>query len=57
MTLDVKELERMKRKFEICYILAREGLVFLKYPASHALVSLEDWDDGFKEANSNSDSD
>ena len=39
LTLDAKELERMKRKFEICYVLAKEGLAFLKYPAFHALVA------------------
>ena len=28
----------MLHKFEICYVLAREGLAFLKYPAFHALA-------------------
>ena len=32
LTFDEKELERMERKFEICYVLAREGLAF------HALL-------------------
>ena len=30
--------ERMKYKFEICYVRAREGLAFLKYPLFHALA-------------------
>ena len=29
---------RMMHKFEICYVIAREGLAFLKYPALHALA-------------------
>ena len=28
----------MMHKFEICYVIAREGLAFLKYPALHALA-------------------
>ena len=39
LTLEEKELEKMKRKFEISYGLAREELAFLKYPAFHALVA------------------
>lgn len=35
MTLDEREQNRMRRKFEICYVLAREGLAFLKYPVLH----------------------
>ncbi len=28
----------MKHKFEICYVIAREGIAFLKYPVFHALA-------------------
>ena len=28
----------MMHKFEICYVIARKGLAFLKYPALHALA-------------------
>ena len=38
LVLDDQEKERMKRKFEICYILAREDIAFLKYAPFHALV-------------------
>ena len=38
MVMIESEKERMKRKFEICYVLAREGLAFLKYPAFHVLA-------------------
>ena len=38
LVLDDWEKERMKQKFEICYILAREGIAFLKYASFHALV-------------------
>ena len=27
----------MKRKFDICYVMARESLMFRKYPALHEL--------------------
>ena len=30
--------ENEPKKIEICYVLAREGLAFLKYPAFHALA-------------------
>ena len=38
MVLDQREKKRMQHKFEICYVLAREGLAFLKYPVFHALA-------------------
>ena len=34
--LDNHKKERMKQKFEICYVLAKESLAFLKYPVFHA---------------------
>ena len=38
LCMEDSEMEKIKRKFEICYILAREGVTFLKYPTFHALV-------------------
>lgn len=38
LVLDDREKRKMARKFEICYVLAREGLAFLKYPSFHALA-------------------
>ena len=38
LVLDDREKEKIKRKFEICYVLAREGIAFLKYPPFHALA-------------------
>ena len=35
--LDEREKKRVERKFEMCYVLAREVLAFLKYPKFHAL--------------------
>ena len=40
------EKEKMKRKFEISYVLAREGVAFLKYPAFHALAESQGVDIG-----------
>ena len=36
--LDDLEKERVKHKFDICYVLAREGLAFLKYPVFHCVL-------------------
>ena len=36
LVLDDREKEKIKRKFEICYVLAREGIAFLK--SFHALA-------------------
>ena len=33
----LNDVAKYKRKFEMCYVLARENLVFVKYPAFHAL--------------------
>ena len=38
ITMDSCQKTRMLHKFEICYVLAREGLAFLKYPAFHDLA-------------------
>jgi len=37
-TLDVGQKAKMKHKFEICYVIAREGVAFLKYPVFHNLA-------------------
>ena len=41
LVLDDREKEKIKRKFEICYVLAREGIAFLKYPPFHALAEIQ----------------
>ena len=38
MTMDEEEKLRMMHKFEICYVLTREGVAFHKYPAFHCLA-------------------
>ena len=38
LVMDATQKVRMMHKFEICYVIAREGLAFLKYPALHALA-------------------
>jgi len=37
----------MKRKFDICYVMVRESLVFCKYPALHELEEHHGVDLGF----------
>ena len=37
LTIDDREKSRLMKKFDICYVLAREGIAFRKYPAFHAL--------------------
>ena len=37
MTLNSQEKARLMKKFDICYVLAREGIAFKKYPSFHAL--------------------
>ena len=37
VVLDEGEKAKLKSKFEICYVLARESLAFVKYPTFHAL--------------------
>ena len=43
---DDSEKEKLKRKFEICYVLAREGIAFFKYPTFHALAESQGVDIG-----------
>ncbi len=35
LRMDDQVMERMKKKFDICYVMAKEGLAFRKYPALH----------------------
>ena len=44
--MEDSEKEKMKRKFEICYVLAREGVAFAKYPTFHALAESQGVDIG-----------
>ena len=37
----------MKRKFDICYVMAKENLTFCKYPALHELEECHGVDLGF----------
>ena len=46
-TMNDKEKAQMCRKFEICYVLAREGLPYSKYPEFNALASRQGVDIGF----------
>ena len=38
LRMEDSEKEKMKQKLEICYVLAREGIAFLKYTAFHSLA-------------------
>ena len=44
--MDASTRERMKRKFDICYVMAKEGVAFSKYPALYDLESRHDVDLG-----------
>ena len=46
MNMDATTRERMKHKFDICYVMAKEGMVFSKYPALYNLKSQHDVDLG-----------
>ena len=37
LTMDKSTLEKMERKFDMCYLLAKEGMAFKKYPALYRL--------------------
>lgn len=47
MRMDNQVMERMKKKFDICYIMAKEGIAFRKYPALHELEVRHGVDLGF----------
>ena len=38
LVMDEREQRRMKHRFEICYMMARESMVFMKYPSLCALA-------------------
>ena len=46
LSIDRSLQERMGKKFDICYMLAKENLPFRKYPAIHELESCHGGDLG-----------
>ena len=46
MNMDATTRERMKRKFDTCYVMAKEGMAFSKYPALYDLESRHEVDLG-----------
>ena len=46
MNMDAATKERKKCKFDICYVMAKEGMAFSKYPALYDLESRHDVDLG-----------
>ena len=46
-TMEATAEERVRRKFDICYVLAKEGIAFHKYPSLHALEERHCVDLGF----------
>ena len=46
MNMDAATKARMKRKFDICYVMAKEGMSFSKYPALFDLESRHEVDLG-----------
>ena len=40
LVMDKSLEEKMGKKFDICYVLAKENLAFRKYPAIHELEGL-----------------
>ena len=46
MNMDASTRERMKRKFDICFVMAKEGIAFSKYPALYDLESRHEVDLG-----------
>ena len=49
--MDPTAKERMKCKFDICYVMAKEGMAFSKYPALYNLESQHDVDLGLAYTN------
>ena len=47
LTMDASVRSRLKKKFDICYIMAKEGMAFKKYPTLHALEECHGVDLGF----------
>ena len=46
-TMEATAEQRVRKKFDICYVLAKEGLAFHKYPPLHALEERHGVDLGF----------
>ena len=46
MNMDASTRERMKHKLDICYVMAKEGIAFSKYPALYDLESQHNIDLG-----------
>ena len=47
LTLDEVAKDRLKKKFDICYVMAQESVAFRKYPALHELEVRHGVDLGF----------
>ena len=47
LTIDEGTQERLRKKFDICYVVAKQGLSFRKYPSIHALQERHDVNLGF----------
>ena len=45
--MDDTTRDRMRKKFDICYVIAKEGMPFRKYPILHALEERHGVDLGF----------
>ena len=54
LVMDEAVHARMKKKFDICYVMAKESLAFRKYPALHALEERHSVDLGFSYKTSDS---
>ena len=39
LKLDASTHDRLQRKFDICFVMAKEGIPFTKYPALYQLES------------------
>ena len=44
--LDASSCERLRRKFDLCFVMAKEGILFTKYPALYQLKSRQEVDMG-----------
>lgn len=51
LTMDESIRSRMMKKFDICYVMAKEGMAFKKFPALHALEERHEVDLGFSYKN------
>ena len=47
LVMDETVKARMKKKFDICFVMAKEGVAFRKYPSFHALEERHGVDLGF----------